>query len=164
MNASLQFLSFTLKERWVEVVFVFPLSQHHLAGRLWHPDRGSAWKQTAAAAPVTGSDRCAAGCRVAWRYRCMADRYHNHTSPLLSLTYWIKHLPSCSWIAHCPKSGGKDFSKRLWDEWSNTRKAHDDTQQKSSPKLFLSQGSSPNKPTSYLTGFVSGYWNRFTVS
>lgn len=58
------------------------------------------------------NDRCAAGCRVARRleYRCMADRYHNHTSPLLSLTYWIKHLPSCSWIyqKRKKKSGGKE--------------------------------------------------------
>lgn len=51
-------------------------------------------------------DRCAAGCRVPRMvaYRCLADRYHNHTSPLLSLTYWIKHLPSCSRIAHPPQN------------------------------------------------------------
>lgn len=58
-------------------------------------------------------DRCAARCRVARRLecRCMADRYHNHTSPLLSLTYWIKHLPSCSLILpSSPKSGGKEAS------------------------------------------------------
>lgn len=122
---SLQLLSFTLKERWVKAVFVCfhgadtlssSSSSLHLAWRrLWHPHRGSAWKQTAAAAPVSGPDRCAARCRVARRleYRCMADRYHNHTSPLLSLTYWIKHLPSCSRIAHPsspPKSGGKGTS------------------------------------------------------
>lgn len=122
LNVFLQFLSFTLKERWVEVVFVclqswYPLfstsplslSLSTWAWRLWHPDRGSAWKQTAAVAPVTGPDRCAAGCRVAWRYRWMADRYHNHTSPLLSLTYWIKHLPSCSWIANPPPP-----KKKIW--------------------------------------------------
>ncbi len=95
------------------LLFLLNLSPPGLAG-LWHPDRGSAWKQTAAAAPVTDPDRCAARCRVARRleYRCMADRYHNHTSPLLSLTYWIKHLPSCSWIAHpsFPKPGGKETS------------------------------------------------------
>lgn len=129
------------------------LSPPGLAG-LWHPDRGSAWKQTAAAAPVTGSDRCAARCRVARRleYRCMADRYHNHTSPLLSLTYWIKHLPSCSWISlTLPKIWReRDFLKCLWNEWSNMREVHDDTQQMRSTKLFLSQAS-PNRPASYLT-------------
>ncbi len=95
------------------LLFLLNLSPPGLAG-LWHPDRGSAWKQTAAAALVTDPDRCAARCRVARRleYRCMADRYHNHTSPLLSLTYWIKHLPSCSRIAHpsFPKPGGKETS------------------------------------------------------
>lgn len=59
------------------------------------------------------ADRCAARYRVArWlECRCMADRYHNHTSPLLSLTYWIKHLPSCSWIAH-PKIRREEASWR----------------------------------------------------
>lgn len=162
LDVFLQFLSFTLKERWVEVVFVclqcwYPLFHHpllsllslHVGWRLWHPDRACAWKQTAAAAPVTGPDRCAAGCRVAWRYRWMADRYHNHTSPLLSLTYWIKHLPSCS----PPSKSAGDFSKCLWDEWGNMREVYDDTQQTRSPKLFLSQASSLNRPTSYLTAF-----------
>lgn len=110
-------------------------------------------------------DRCAARCRVARRLecRCMADRYHNHTSPLLSLTYWIKHLPSCSWIAHPPLLPKiwreRSFLKCLWDEWSNTRKEPDDTQQMRSPKLFLSQAS-PNRPT-WLTVLCPGTLQQF---
>lgn len=123
-----QFLSITFKGRQVGAVFLCflpnPLSLHRFWKGSWHPDRGSAWKQTAAAAPVTGSDRCAARYRVArWlECRCMADRYHNHTSPLLSLTYWIKHLPSCSWIPHPKIRRGRGFLKGLWDEWSKMRK------------------------------------------
>lgn len=104
-------------------------------------------------------DRCTAGCHVARRdeYRCMADRYHNHTSPPLSLTYWIKHLPSCLWNAHPPpkirREGG--FFKCLWDKWGNLRKVNNDTQQIRSPKLFLSPAS-PNRPDQLLTGFVPG--------
>lgn len=99
-------------------------------------------------------DRCTAGCRVARRdeYRCIADRYHNHTSPLLSLTYWIKHLPSCLWITHHPKIWRDDgfFFECLWDEWGNLRKVDNDTQQIRSPKLFLSPAS-PNRPDQLLS-------------
>lgn len=108
-------------KRWVKAVFMYLRSWYspshslpiplHLAWRLWHPDRGSAWKQTAAAAPVTGArsmrcrvSRSSDGCLSMLGHRCLADRYHNHTSPLLSLTYWIKHLPSCSRIAHPPQN------------------------------------------------------------
>lgn len=100
-------------------------------------------------------DRSAAGCRVPRMvaYRCMTDRYHNHTSPLLSLTYWIKHLPSCSRIAHTtPNSGGKETSWSVFEmSVSNRRQMHDDTRQIRSLKLSLSQ-TSPNRLTGYLTG------------
>lgn len=113
----------------------------HLAWRLWHPDRGSAWKQTAAPAPVTGPDRCAAGCRVAWRYRWMADRYHNHTSPLLSLTYWIKHLPSCSWIAHRPPpKKNLETSRNVFEMSEVTWEKCMMIPNKWGPQSFISQG------------------------
>lgn len=111
----------------------------HLLLHLWHPVTARASR-----------GRCPAGCRVARRleYRCMADRYHNHTSPLLSLTSWIKHLPSCPWITHPPTpqkrnlAGGRLLEVSLR---SNVRAPRDDTQHLRSPKLFLSQAS-PNIP------------------
>lgn len=112
---------------------------------LWHPGLAApAWKQTAAAAPVTGPDRCRARwCRVARRMGCprVADRYHNHTSPLWSLTYWIKHRPSCPGIATHSTSAPEFWreNEASWEERSKTRKGRSDGQQRSSQKLFLSR-------------------------
>lgn len=67
------------------------------------PSHGSAWKQTAA--PVTRTDQCDARCRVARRleYRCVADHYHNHTSPLTLIIYLLNKT-SAFLLAHpCPQ-------------------------------------------------------------
>lgn len=109
---------------------------------------------------LPGTDRCSAGCRVARRvgYRCMTDRYHNHTSPLLSLTYWIKHLPSCSRIAlpRLLKSGGRGSSSSVSEVTREKLTMIPSTRR--SPKLFLSQAS-PNR-VAIWQHFVPGCWQR----
>lgn len=84
------------------------------------------WKQTErGATPVTGPDRCRARYRVAPSLGCpsVADRYHNHTSTLLSPAYWIKHPPSCParLIRTQILEGNRGFL-RSWEVMGRTRK------------------------------------------
>lgn len=71
--------------------------------RTWSRGCGAAWKQTAAsrvtARAIDGwcerAPRAGRQYRVArageTEYRRVTDRYHNHTSPLIASTCWIKH-------------------------------------------------------------------------
>lgn len=84
------------------------------------------WKQTErGATPVTGPDRCRTRYRVAPSLGCpsVADRYHNHTSTLLSPAYWIKHPPSCQarLIRTQILEGNRGFL-RSWEVMGRTRK------------------------------------------
>lgn len=57
----------------------------------------------------------------------VADRYHNHTSPLLSPAYWIKHPPSCpARLIRTQTLEGNRGLLRSWGVMGWTRKGWSD--------------------------------------
>lgn len=124
-------LSSTVEVRRTERMFVyFPPSTISARPGLTAAIRSPDWKQTErGATSVTGSDRCSAWCRVSPSLGCpsVADRYHNHTSPLLSPAYWIKHPPSCPSRPSCAQTleGNLGFL-RSWEVTGRTWKGRSD--------------------------------------
>lgn len=95
------------------------------ASRLGRLGRGSAWKQAAARVTAGRIDalplRGVALLAVSLHGRSLSESHF----PLLSLSSWIKHLPSCSRMDHSrlpPKTRGARVRRnRMWDTYKNKR-------------------------------------------
>lgn len=126
LNESLQFLSFTLKERWVFVCFPPhpPLSPPGLAGALTPGPRLCLETNCGGCSGYRCPIDALARCRVARRLecRCMADRYHNHTSPPL-IAYLLNKTSAFLLVdrSSSPKSGGKEASWSVFEISEVTR-------------------------------------------